>query len=225
MKLLRLYRGWRDALIAAHRIIKQRDVSPSEAFKVYGGSALPTGALFARELLNHRVGNEMLTGSRPMTMNALNDRNKLLAMPRGSLGRVYAETFTGAFEDAEDIRVQEDFGHQERGGWNKPQGDEQLIAHRLMGEIRWQHDLMHIITGYGTDFESEIALQAFLISHVRLPAPKIFAIFGFWSFPHTVFSAWRAGRRAEWLFPIDWESLLPLPLYEVRYLFNVEAAI
>ena len=243
-KLLGYLRGWKDSIRGCFLIAKSDKVDTSDAFLVYGGSALPTGIWFADKMLKHPVGYRMLLGPTEMTANALGDLDRLKKMPAGSLGWAYAQTLTGMYKDGYDIelhdeydiRIREDYGHQDKGNWTKPEdGDDQKIAMRLMGEIRWQHDLLHVLLGYQPDIAGEIGVTAFSIPHVHLPAPKMVTLIWvayrtikFWSLYDlkVAWEAWQIGRNTKgWVFPVDWETYLTMPIHEVRAALGIRLPV
>jgi ubiquinone biosynthesis protein COQ4 len=105
-----------------------------------------------------------------------------------------------------------------------PEKDEvdQLLAHLFS-----TRDLWHVATGFGNDEVGEVGLGAFYLA--QLPAPFFAFLFAF-ILLNTVFvkpqtlrermealvAGYQAGREAEPLFGVDWESLWDVPLHEVR---------
>jgi len=93
------------------------------------------------------------------------------------------------------------------------------------------HDLIHVLTGYGVDYLGEGAVVAFTYGNFRnrgylmlaltncllmLAVGKLRAIRFTWD-------GYRRGRRAAFLWATSWESLLPLPLEEVRRRLEIDA--
>lgn len=81
------------------------------------------------------------------------------------------------------------------------------------------HDVLHALTGFSTDPEGEICLQAFSYPHLRVPAPRqlavAYGVFHPMIIPKLCRSyAW--GRQTEWLLPINWDEKLDQPLHIVR---------
>ena len=105
--------------------------------------------------------------------------------------------------------------------------DERWFGNRL----RDTHDLFHVVSGYGRDGLGEISLLAF--STAQTPNLGIRFI---------IYMSQRSSRknkspvpskaciaeardhaaRAEWLGVQEWETLMPLPLEEVRSRLNIE---
>jgi ubiquinone biosynthesis protein Coq4 len=105
----------------------------------------------------------------------------------------------------------------------------------LLRHLYGTHDLWHVATGWGNDEPGEIGLGGFYIAQV--PAPFFPFILGLILFNTALFApgrlhermdaltaGYRLGRRAEPLFGLDWESLWPLPLEEVRRRLGLEDA-
>lgn len=143
------------------------------------------------------------------------DLDRLGRLPGGTLGRAYAdflrsrgitpEVFDGPPRHVSDPR----------------------IAY-LVQRMRQTHDLWHVVTGYGTDPASEIALQAFTFAQVGAPSSLILATAGTLrgvrqapGLPREVIAAFRAGRRARELVVFPWEDHWETPLAEVRELLGV----
>ena len=103
----------------------------------------------------------------------------------------------------------------------------------LSAHLYETHDLWHVVTGFGPDVASELGLQAFyaaqvegrvalailcagllntLLFHPDETKPRMAAIA----------RGWQMGVRAETLVGLDWATLLPLPLDEVRRRLRIE---
>ena len=90
------------------------------------------------------------------------DLDALLALPEGSLGHVYAHQLRAqgltpdSLIDPTPVHSPEDY-----------------ITHRL----RETHDIVHVLTGFGTDGPGELGLQAFNLAQNRSPL-AVLLIFG-----------------------------------------------
>ena len=90
------------------------------------------------------------------------DLDALLALPEGSLGHVYAHQLRAqgltpnSLIDPTPVHSPEDY-----------------ITHRL----RETHDIVHVLTGFGTDGPGELGLQAFNLAQNRSPL-AVMLIFG-----------------------------------------------
>lgn len=138
------------------------------------------------------------------------DLAALSAMPEGSLGRALAHHCTSGDLDPNLVRVDGD----------RP--DDELLD-RLYGT----HDVWHVATGWGNDDTGEVGLGGFYVAQLEAPFfVFVLAII----FLNTVFMApttlrprldafvagYRAGRSAEPLFGVDWDSEWETPLAELR---------
>lgn len=160
------------------------------------------------------VGARVLAERRDLLV-ALGDREKLLALPPGALGRSYAE-----FMGREQISAQ---GLAEAslaaGG-----ADPALSAERRLfgARLRDMHDLWHVLTGYGRDLLGEASLLAFSYAQTRNRGVGLIVATAWWkarrapAFRRMLKEGYRRGRRAAWLPAQDWEALLARPLDEVR---------
>ena len=98
--------------------------------------------------------------------------------------------------------------------------------------MRDQHDLWHVVTGYGRDTFGEACLLAFTYAQTRNRGLGIIALVGMLKLSQELEAsgvrramkqAYRAGKNAAWLPQQDWESLLATPLDELRQQLNIPA--
>jgi len=163
-----------------------------------------------------------LLASRAQILPILRDRAALERMPEGSLGHAYLAFVDRERIDADGLvqaSVDGETGALVRGA------DLEYVRDRL----RDTHDLWHAVSGYQGDLYGETALLAFstvqtlnpglvlivLTALLRARDPQLYRL---------VFGGLASGARAEWLPPVEWESLLPLPLEEVRRRLRVAHA-
>jgi len=170
-------------------------------------------------------GAERLLAERPRLLDHLADREALLAMPEGSLGRAYA-----GFMGREQISADGLVAASAEGG-RGPDPDASP-EQRWFGErLRDQHDLWHVVTGYGRDLLGEGALLAFTYAQTRNPGIGFIVAVAWWrageapEIRRLFREAHRRGRRAAWLPAQAWEELLPRPLEEVRRELGVGAPV
>ena len=94
--------------------------------------------------------------------------------------------------------------------------------------MRDTHDLWHTVTGYRGDLLGELSLLAFTLGQhwnnaiAAIVAGGLLKGFMRGAGPFVV-QGFRRGRASEWLPAQDWESLLPLPLEDVRARLRVGA--
>jgi ubiquinone biosynthesis protein COQ4 len=169
---------------------------------------------------------ERLLAERHAILDVLKDRERLLAMPEGSLGHTYARFALdkGLFPEKLAAIVRE---ARAASGGVVPDASEEVAY--LHDRYRDLHDLWHVLVGYGTDMAGEYALIAFQTRQTgyRSMAVGTFfslsstAIRGRWDLWATWFEGRRRGARAPYLMAQDWERLLPMPLAAVREELNL----
>jgi ubiquinone biosynthesis protein COQ4 len=172
--------------------------------------------------LFHRDGTgERLLKERPSLVSLLADRAALRRMPEGSLARAYL-----AFVESEGITADGLVAASETGRLLEREAGSELefVSERM----RDTHDLWHTVTGYQGDLLGETALLAFNVPQTKNPGIAAIVMLGFYkvrqlSAVGVILDGFRRGVRAKYLAAIDWESLLPLPLDDVRRQLNLEA--
>lgn len=155
---------------------------------------------------------------------ALNDRERLAKLPKGTLGRTYYE-----FMAEEDLSADGLVAASEEAPryYRDMPADARLFRDRM----RDTHDLWHVTSGYGRDGLGELCLLAFSYAQMRnrgigfivlvgtrvtsKKAPGV----GIWK---AVREGFRHGKSASWLPLADWESLLDKPLDEVRRQLGIQ---
>ena len=158
-----------------------------------------------------------LLEEQPNIVTVLNDREALLAMPEGSIGRAYYDfvhreglSADGLIASSEEAPRFEKIGRNER--W-------------LGDRLRDIHDLQHVMTGYGRDTLGELCLLSFMTT--QTPSRGIdFIIFmgrtkGQKENPELDLKALvkegrEIGQSAEWMLFTRWEDRLHEPLAKVR---------
>ncbi len=148
----------------------------------------------------------------PDIVPVLADREALRALPEGSLGRAYL-----AFVESEGISAE---GIRDASMRNPERRVPEAFAY-LHSRMRDTHDLWHAATGYKGDVRGELALLAFTLAQnwntgvALIVATAIVKGLGGGA-TEMIRDGYRRGRAAAWLPSQDWESLLALPLREVR---------
>ena len=204
------------ALDAIRKLIRNKE-DTSQVFRLLfalrGMSFVRNVNRFSKSPLGARV----LAEKRDL-VDVLVNRPYLEALPTGSLGREFIAfmdhcgiTPEGLTEAARDAGLDE---------YDLPED-----ARRYEMRVRVQHDLWHVVGGYGCDGFGEVCNVAFSYPHTRNIGFMVIAIAGAWNyskaFPNEpIMSAmWQGLRRGfatKWLPETDWEAMLPLPLEEVR---------
>ena len=149
----------------------------------------------------------------PDILPVLADREALRSLPAGSLGRAYL-----AFVESEGISPQGIRDASVAGEGGVPRHDAFKYMHHRMRDT---HDVWHAATGYKGDVVGELALLAFTLAQNWNSAVALIVLAGLVKGlgrgkTGIVLDGFRRGRAAAWLPMQDWESLLPLPLDQVR---------
>ncbi len=174
-------------------------------------------------------GRELLA-ERPRVDGGSCSLHDLGRLPRGTFGREYAEWMSGNGFDPDDELVPT---AREESGRVDP--DAAYLRERLL-EV---HDLWHVLTGYNCDEDGELGLLAFSLgqTHSREVAAHLRDVVrrelrfawrtGDDEWPHRLgylYHAWRRGRRARFLVPVELETYFILPLDSVRQRLGIEPA-
>jgi ubiquinone biosynthesis protein COQ4 len=153
-----------------------------------------------------------LMRERPDIVPLLSDRAGLRSLPDGSLGRAYL-----AFVQSEGISPE---GIRDASLEQSARIRSSAFAY-LNQRMRDTHDLWHAATGYKGDVLGELSLLAFGLAQHWNTAIAVIVVAGLLkgfgrAATAVVRDGFRRGRKAAWLPAQEWESLLPLPLDEVR---------
>ena len=209
--------------LVALRALKELVRDPDDTRKVFeiieamaGDANEKSAARFKQTQSGQRI-----LATQGSLLDSLRAREVLQAMSADSLGRAYLHfldsenlSFDGLVEASETTGLQD-------------QGDKD--AKRFMLRQRDQHDLWHVVTGYGRDIAGEASLLAFTYAQTRNRGLGVIALvgglklakhYGFAIFK-SLRQGYRLGKRAAWLPQQEWETLLQLPLTQVRDLLNV----
>ncbi|HEX4516625.1 MAG TPA: Coq4 family protein [Polyangiaceae bacterium] len=177
--------------------------------------------------MKRSAAGQRLLATRPDIVALLADRAALAKLPAGSLGRTYL-----AFVERENISPAGIRAAAKKGMTH----DRELPAPLdfVHARMRDTHDLWHAVTGYSGDVLGEASLLAFIFSQTWNPG--IAFILGI-AMTKTIRSkigdgpaarrmildGFRRGQKAAWLPAQEWESMLALPIEEVRLRLNVDA--
>jgi ubiquinone biosynthesis protein COQ4 len=178
------------------------------------------GKSFARNFKRFQespVGARVLANKENL-VDVLSDRPYLESLPEGSLGRAFIAFLDGCGISPQGLN---DAAHE--AGLKDENLSEDLV--RYAGRLRVQHDLWHVIGGYGCDGFGEVCNLAFSYPHSKNIGMMVLAIAGAHNYAKAfpgepirsaMWEGYRRGKRATWLIGVDWEKLLPLPLEDVR---------
>src|SRR5580658_4897361 len=149
----------------------------------------------------------------PDIVPVLAAREALRALPEGSLGRAYLAFVESEAISPEGIRDASVVG--EAGSYRSE------AFKYLYERMRDTHDIWHAATGYKGDVVGELALLAFTLAQNWNTAVAAIVVAGILkglghNQPGVILDGYRRGRSSAWLPAQEWESLLALPLEQVR---------
>ena len=200
-------------LLTAGRSIAALMQDPDDLPRVFTLIDSMSGTAPHRLLLGFRRDEhgKRILRDRPDISRILSDRAALLAMPEGSLGRAYL-----AFVESEGISAD---GIRDASVAGMTQGRRSFeYVHQRMRDT---HDLWHAAVGYKGDVLGELSLLAFGLAQNWNTAIAMLVVAGMAKglsrgAVDVIYDGYQRGRDAAYLPALDWESLLPLPLTEVR---------
>ncbi|MEA2754657.1 MAG: ubiquinone biosynthesis protein [Aliidongia sp.] len=167
------------------------------------------------------VGRSVLAGERSL-LSVLGDRAALAALPQATLGHRYHDFM------AEENLSADGLIDAFNAAGTSPLSDP---LRRFRERSRDQHDLQHVVTGYGRDGLGEICLLAFAYAQTGNRGLGAIALAGTFKVARAlrgqpvftaVVQAYRHGRAAAVLIEQDWEALLSQPLRNVRRNLGIE---
>jgi ubiquinone biosynthesis protein COQ4 len=206
------------AVARATRAALAHPEDTAQAFRIAEALSFDNQDRLLRRFRGDADGARLLQ-SRDELLAVLRDRERLAAMPEGSLGRAYL-----AFLESEGITADGlvEASHDGVSGYDG--ADDSSYVRRRMRDT---HDLWHTVTGYRGDLLGEASLLAFTFAQTRHPGVGFLAALGAVLTPsrdarRMIFDGFRRGRRAAWLPPRDWVTLLARPLAEVRRELGIE---
>ena len=213
------YRPPRIKPLVALKAIRQLIANPDDTAKVFDVIDALAGRSgeAAFERFRRSEQGQRLLEERPQLVEVLMDRERLMALPEGTLGRTYAE-----FVTREQISADGLVGASEEGGSdpdpNYPE-DRRWFGERL----RDMHDLWHVTTGYNRDLVGEASLLAFTYAQIGNRGIGFIVAAAYWkagsehpAAREHMREGYRRGKAAAWLPEQDWEALLARPLDQVR---------
>jgi ubiquinone biosynthesis protein COQ4 len=191
----------------------------AHVFTIVSALAGRTPERLHRRFTGSAEGRRLLE-AKPSLLSVLADRERLRAMPEGSLGRAYL-----TFMEREQITAEGLVDASLAGGRPDVPEDEQFVAERL----RDSHDLWHAVTGYQGDVKGEAAILAFSLAQTGNPGLLAIVLLGIahtrsLDFTAMVAGGFARGLHARDLLTVHWESLLALPVEEVRWRLGVRPA-
>jgi ubiquinone biosynthesis protein COQ4 len=210
----------RRALRAARILAADPDDLP-QVFTIIESLSGDTLGRVARRLSRSETGRALLS-KRPDVVDLLADRAALARLPEGSLGRAYLDFVTRENISADGIRAAGDKGMTHDVALPAPLD----FVHARMRDT---HDLWHAAVGYHGDVLGETALLAFTFAQTWNPAIALILAIGLSKTrgaPEAravILDGFRRGLRAAWFPAQPWESMLSMPVDEVRRRLNLDA--
>lgn len=211
------------ALISVFRLMRNKEDTRQVFEIVQALSGASSRRLFER-FSSASYGRRVI--SEPVRLeHLLGDRERLRALPEGSLGRVYLDFMEGENLSPEGLLdAADEAGIDFRG---ETQFEE---FRRLFLHLDVSHDLWHVLTGYGRDALGELCNLVYTRQQTGNPGFKLIVLIGFLAqkleqpfqpIQKALAEARRNARVSNWVLEYDVEALLPLPLEEARALLNI----
>ncbi|MET0384936.1 MAG: Coq4 family protein [Polyangiales bacterium] len=208
--------GWFTRLRVAVRALRVLEKQPDDSVAAPLLTASLDGDTFAKlvaELENTAEGR-LLLRDRPSLQKGTIDLDVLQALPRDTLGhafaRYYADNGIAPFESPYVVRNDVDFA---------------------VKRFRETHDLVHVVTGYGTDALGEMELQAFLVGNLGLRTSILILTFAallrphglppIWKYTDKLKRAYRRGRESEKVVRHHYERFWEITLEDARRLLGI----
>jgi ubiquinone biosynthesis protein COQ4 len=208
------------AALRALRKLKQNGEDTRQVFLLLNALRGKTSQRQFARFCATETGRAVLAEKRVL-LDQLNERDKLAALPEGTLGRGYYDFMAAERLSAQGLVDASQFDE------TLPPGEDMTL---FRARSREMHDLLHVVTGYGRDPLGEGCLVAFSYAQTGL---KGFALIAVWAAQRiarrlrrapvrrAVFEGYRHGRRAEWLWAADWEALLAEPIAAIRARYHI----
>lgn len=208
--------------LAAWRAMRELLKNPDDTTQVFHIiEALKGDSLGAavRRLRSSGRGRALLQ-TKPDIVSKLNDREWLLSLPAGSIGRAYYD-----FVHAEDLSADGLIASSETGAreeiYRGLSENEIWLADRL----RDIHDLQHVMTGYGRDPVGELSLLSFMKTQTPNRGISFIVWIAKWKYLREVpqfdvrpliGEGAQIAQQAIWMAEVEWEERLAEPIDAVR---------
>lgn len=205
--------------IQALRSVRALIANPESTGEVFKIIEALKGASLARasQRLAASPEGEALLRRKPDILSVLSDRERLRAMPEGSLGRAYLDFVESQYLSADGLVA----ASEEAPRPGEADADERWLANRL----RDIHDLQHVVCGYGRDELGELCLLSFMVTQTPNRGISFIIFVAKRKFrqeaPHVpveicVAEGRRMGEAAKWFATVNWEERLEQPLEQLR---------
>ena len=158
-------------------------------------------------------------------VDTLKDKKFLESLPKNTLGYKYFE-----FIYKENLSPEEliDASNNIDGRDLRGRSEDEIFFNTRKRDM---HDLWHVTTGYGRDALGELSLLAFTYAQEQNRGIGAIALYGYWKvgkelpgfdLREVIHEGYSNGKKANLWSCEDWESLIQLPLSEVREKINSE---
>jgi len=187
------------------------------AIQVIGALSGNSGRRHLRRFKESPRGVEILREKQDL-YDILTDKERLLAMPEGSLGRTIIEWFIRENISTEGLAQASEAAAEALGNRRDAGEDERVYGTRL----RNLHDVFHVLAGYDRDLRGEVGVLAFTIAQAynRGIAYLVFQAVrrAGWNseLGKLARQGYRRGKNAAPLVEQDWGALFERPIDEVR---------
>lgn len=206
------------ALVSSIRLILNKD-DTRQVFEVVTALSRGSAGRLFRRFIATPYGRRVVT--EPVELEKiLGDFARLRAMAPGTLGRAYVD-----FMDEAGFTPQGLIDAAEEAGVGLMDYPELKEFSRAFRHLEINHDLWHVLTGYGRDPMGEICNLIFTRAQTRNPGLKLIIRMGLsaiklerWSFPalKAAAEAQRMGDNVDFLLQHDVEAMLTEPLADLR---------
>lgn len=211
----------RRALRAARILANDPDDLP-QVFTIIESLSFDTLQRIHDRMRKSETGRRLIA-SKPDIVERLADRGALARLPEGTLGRAYLDFVTRENISAEGIRAAGDKGMTHE----HPVPPDLEWVHSRMRDT---HDLWHAAVGYHGDVLGETALLGFTFAQTWNPAIALILAIGLGKTigvapeaRRTILDGFRRGKKAAYFPEQEWETMLELPVAEVRRRLNLES--
>jgi ubiquinone biosynthesis protein COQ4 len=204
-------KAWR----AVRALIADKE-DTGQVFKVIDALSGNADERMYNRFMATETGQKVVAEKRDL-ITLLNDRERLKALPEGTLGRLYYE-----FMAAENLTAD---GLVDASN-EAPRRYLRDESSRIFGDrMRDSHDLWHVTTGYGRDGLGELSQLSLYYAQTRNRGIGLIVLMGAYTASKeapkagiwkAVREGYRLGKQAAWLPAADWEALLDKPIAEVR---------
>ena len=219
-----IYNLWIDRVkpIKAFKAVRALDrdkEDTTQVFHVIDALKGSSDRKYFKKFSNSDIGKKILE-SKKQLLDILKDKEFLKNLPKDTLGYKYYE-----FIYKENLSPEELIDAS--NNVNIDRGKQGISKEEILFNTRKRdmHDLWHVTTGYGRDVLGELSLLAFTYAQEQNRGIGAIALYGYWkagkelpgfNLRKVIREGYMNGRNASLWSCEDWESLIELPLNEVR---------